>query len=46
MFVVVKRNGKPEKVQFDKITARINRLCYDLDRNFVDHIQVSQKVIA
>ena len=46
MFVVIKRNGKPERVQFDKITARINKLCYDLDRNYVDHIQVSQKVVA
>ena len=46
MSVVIKRNGKPEKVQFDKITSRINKLCYGLDRNFVDHILVSQKVIA
>jgi len=33
---VLKRNGKREDVSFDKITARIKKLCYGLDANFVD----------
>ncbi|KAJ2502266.1 ribonucleotide-diphosphate reductase subunit rnr1 [Coemansia sp. RSA 1972] len=43
---VVKRNGRSEKVQFDKITARINKLSYGLDTNFVDSAAVAQKVIS
>ena len=43
---VVKRNGKKEPVQFDKITARISRLCYGLNDNYVDPIEVAKKVIA
>ncbi|MEP7196594.1 MAG: ribonucleoside-diphosphate reductase subunit alpha [Saprospiraceae bacterium] len=42
---VLKRNGKNESVSFDKITARIKKLCYGLDSNFVDSIHISQKVI-
>ncbi len=42
---VIKRNGKNESVSFDKITARIKKLCYGLDSNFVDPIHISQKVI-
>ncbi|NJB84425.1 ribonucleoside-diphosphate reductase alpha chain [Lewinella marina] len=42
---VVKRSGRREDVSFDKITARIKKLCYGLDENFVDHITVSKKVI-
>lgn len=30
---------------FDKITARINKLSYSLDTNFVDPIKISKKVI-
>jgi ATP cone domain len=30
---VVKRNGKRESVHFDKITSRINKLCYGLNPN-------------
>lgn len=29
-----------------QITARINKLCYGLDLDFVDPIEVTQKVIA
>lgn len=43
---VIKRNGKKSPVMFDKITARIQRLCYGLDMNYVDPIKVSQKVIS
>jgi ribonucleoside-diphosphate reductase alpha subunit len=42
---VIKRSGRREDVSFDKITARIKKLCYGLDENFVDHITVSKKVI-
>jgi ribonucleoside-diphosphate reductase alpha chain len=42
---VVKRNGKSESVKFDKITARIEKLSYGLDRRFVNSIDVAKKVI-
>ncbi len=42
---VIKRSGAREDVSFDKITARIKKLCYGLDESFVDHIDVSKKVI-
>ncbi len=41
---VIKRDGRREPVKFDKITARIKKLCYGLS----DHVQplmVAQKVI-
>jgi ribonucleoside-diphosphate reductase subunit M1 len=41
---VLKRNGQKQPVQFDKITARIQRLCYGLNPNFVDAIAVAQQV--
>ncbi|KAJ3217115.1 Ribonucleoside-diphosphate reductase large subunit [Dinochytrium kinnereticum] len=43
---VVKRDGRQERVAFDKITARITKLCYNLDINFVDPVQITQKVIS
>ncbi len=42
---VIKRTGRKEEVSFDKIKARIKKLCYNLDANFIDHIAISQKVI-
>jgi ribonucleoside-diphosphate reductase alpha chain len=42
---VVKRTGKTESVKFDKITARIEKLCYGLDRRFVNAVEVAKKVI-
>lgn len=42
---VIKRNNKRESVKFDKITARIEKLCYGLDRRFVNSIDVAKKVI-
>ena len=42
---VVKRNGQQERVSFDKITSRINKLCYGLDRDFIDPVIISQKVV-
>lgn len=42
---VEKRDGRRESVKFDKITARINKLSYGLDTNYVDPIKISKKVI-
>jgi ribonucleotide reductase alpha subunit len=42
---VVKRDGRQEKVHFDKITSRIARLCYGLNPDYVDPALVSQKVV-
>ncbi|MFN5323320.1 MAG: ribonucleoside-diphosphate reductase subunit alpha [Bacteroidota bacterium] len=42
---VVKRDGKKESVKFDKITSRIQRLCYGLSPQHVDPVQVAMKVI-
>lgn len=42
---VIKRDGKKEIVHFDKITSRINKLCYGLDAIHVDAVIISQKVI-
>ncbi|MCO5934221.1 ribonucleoside-diphosphate reductase subunit alpha [Mucilaginibacter sp. RB4R14] len=40
---VSKRDGRKESVKFDKITARIEKLCYGF--NLVDPIDVAKKVI-
>src|SRR5258708_2242132 len=42
---VIKRDGKQESVKFDKITARIEKLCYGLNPALVDPIDVAKKVI-
>jgi len=44
MSYVVKRDGRKEPVKFDKITARIKKLCYGLNPA-VDPIEVAKKVI-
>ncbi len=44
MSYVVKRDGRKEAVKFDKITARIKKLCYGLNEE-VDSIEVAKKVI-
>ena len=41
---VVKRDGRREPVQFDKITARIKKLCYELHES-VDAVKVAMRVI-
>ena len=41
---VIKRNGREQPVLFDKITARITKLCYGLNTEFVDPVRVAQKV--
>lgn len=42
---VVKRSGKREAVSFDKITARVKKLCYGLDPNHLESIEIAKKVI-
>lgn len=42
---VVKRDGKKESVKFDKITARVQKLCYGLSTEHVSPLMVAQKVI-
>jgi ribonucleoside-diphosphate reductase alpha chain len=44
MMHVVKRDGRRESVKFDKITARIEKLCYGLS-NLVDPTAVAMRVI-
>ncbi|MCG8340105.1 MAG: ribonucleoside-diphosphate reductase subunit alpha [Cytophagales bacterium] len=44
--LVVKRNGRLESVKFDKITARIEKLCYGLNTNYIDPVDIAKKVIA
>lgn len=43
---VFKRDGRRERVQFDKITARVSRLCYGLDPEHVDPAAITMKVIS
>jgi ribonucleoside-diphosphate reductase alpha subunit len=42
---VIKRSGKAEIVSFDKITARIKKLCYGLSQKYVEPIEIAKKVI-
>lgn len=39
-------DGRKERVLFDKITARISKLCYGLDMNYVDPVEISMKVVT
>ncbi len=41
---VIKRDGRRESIKFDKITARIQKLCYGLNP-IVDPVPVAMKVI-
>uniref|UniRef100_A0A7N8XVR8 Ribonucleoside-diphosphate reductase n=1 Tax=Mastacembelus armatus TaxID=205130 RepID=A0A7N8XVR8_9TELE len=42
---VIKRDGRQEAVTFDKITSRVQKLCYGLNTDFVDPTQITMKVI-
>ena len=44
--LVVKRDGRLESVKFDKITARIEKLCYGLNMAFINPVDIAKKVIA
>ena len=41
---VIKRDGRKEMVMFDKITARVRKLCYGLN-SLVDPLKVAMRVI-
>jgi len=41
---VVKRDGRKEPMMFDKITARVKKLCYGLNE-LVDPVKISMRVI-
>ncbi|WP_342264948.1 ribonucleoside-diphosphate reductase subunit alpha [Cardinium endosymbiont of Philonthus spinipes] len=43
--LVIKRDGRLESVKFDKITARIEKLCYGLNRDYIDVIAIVKKII-
>lgn len=43
--LVVKRDGRRESVKFDKITARIEKLCYGLNADYVKPVEIAKKVI-
>jgi ribonucleoside-diphosphate reductase alpha chain len=42
---VIKRNGKKEPVHFDKITTRIEKLSYGLNRDYVNPVEIAKVVI-
>ena len=43
---VIKRDGRRESVKFDKVTARIEKLSYGLDNNYIQPIEVAKKVVS
>src|SRR5688500_8320860 len=42
---VIKRDGRKEAVKFDKITARVAKLCYGLNADYAAAVDVAKKVI-
>ncbi len=44
--LVIKRDGRRESVKFDKITARIDKLCHGLNAQYIDAVEVAKKVIS
>ena len=46
VLTIYSADGRKERVQFDKITARVQRLCYGLDPDHVDPVKITQKVIS
>lgn len=43
---VIKRDQRREEVHLDKITSRIQKLCYGLNMDFVDPLAITLKVIS
>ena len=43
MYVIT--SGEKEPIKFDKITERIEQLCFDLDKEVVDPMKITQKVV-
>jgi len=44
--LVIKRDGRRETVKFDKVTARIEKLCYGLNTNYIEPLDIAKKVIS
>ncbi|MGB0523860.1 MAG: ribonucleoside-diphosphate reductase subunit alpha [Flammeovirgaceae bacterium] len=44
--LVIKRDGRRESVKFDKITARIEKLCTGLNMRYVSPVEIAKKVIT
>jgi len=44
--LVTKRNGTKETVRLEKITARVEKMCYGLDMNYLEPFRICQKVIS
>ncbi|HLP34402.1 MAG TPA: ribonucleoside-diphosphate reductase subunit alpha [Amoebophilaceae bacterium] len=44
--LVLKRDGRLETVKFDKITQRIEKLCYGLNMEYIDVITLVKKIIG
>ncbi|XP_066595733.1 ribonucleoside-diphosphate reductase large subunit-like [Prorops nasuta] len=42
---VIKRDGRKEVVRFDKITTRIQKLCYNLNMDYIDPSAITIRVI-
>lgn len=42
---VKKRNGSAEAVSFDKITARVKKLCYGINQEYVEPVEIAKHVI-
>jgi ribonucleoside-diphosphate reductase alpha chain len=43
---IIKRDGTEETIKFDKISSRVKKQTYDLDTEYVDYLEVAQKVIS
>merc|ERR1719361_1076372 len=43
--IVIKRDGREEGIHFDKITSRIEKLCFGLDMDYIEPSQITLKVI-
>ena len=43
---VIKRDGSKEPVRFEKISNRIRKMTYGLNSDYVDAMEIAQKVIA
>jgi ribonucleoside-diphosphate reductase alpha subunit len=43
--LVIKRDGRRESVKFDKITARIEKLCEGLNQDYIEPVDIAKKVI-
>ena len=43
---VIKRDGSKEPVRFEKISNRVRKMTYGLNSDYIDPIEIAQKVIA